>query len=62
MCSLFGVSKSGYYEWTKRKESNRSKRRKQLEKLIRRLFLDSRQLYGSPKIWNALKHQGVHIS
>ncbi len=62
MCSLFGVSKSGYYEWTKRKESNRSKRRKQLEKLIRRIFFDSRQLYGSPKVWNALKHQGVHVS
>lgn len=62
MCSVFGVSKSGYYEWTKRKESNRSKRRKQLEKWIRRIFLDSRRLYGSPKIWNVLKHQGVHVS
>jgi putative transposase len=62
MCSRFGVSKSGYYEWMKRKESNRSKHRHKLEIMIRRVFFDSRQLYGSPKVWNALKHKGVHVS
>jgi putative transposase len=62
MCSLFNVSRSGYYEWTRRKESNRKKRRKQLEKQIRRIFFDSRQLYGSPKVWQVLKRQGVHVS
>lgn len=62
MCSLFSVSKSGYYEWTKRQESNRSQRRKQLEKCIRRIFLDSRQLYGSPKIWHVLKQEGIRVS
>lgn len=62
MCALFGVSKSGYYEWTKRKESHRTKRRKKLEQWIRRIFIDSRQLYGSPKVWHALKRQGIQIS
>ncbi len=62
MCTVFHVSRSGYYEWTRRKESNRSKRRKQLEKQIRRVFLDSRRLYGSPKVWQVLKQQGVETS
>ncbi|MGG4034908.1 DDE-type integrase/transposase/recombinase [Paenibacillus cisolokensis] len=35
---------------------DRSKRRKQLEKRIRRIFYDSRQLYGT------LKQQGVRVS
>lgn len=62
MCSVFQVSRSGYYEWVKRKESHRSKRRKQLEQQIRRIFIDSRRLYGSPKVWQVLKQQGVHVS
>lgn len=62
MCSIFGVSRSGYYEWTKRKDSNRRKNRKKLEQLIRKVFYDSRQLYGSPKVWHALKQLGVQTS
>jgi Transposase and inactivated derivatives len=62
MCSVFQVTRSGYYEWVKRKESHRSKRRKQLEQQIRRIFIDSRRLYGSPKVWQVLKQQGVHVS
>ncbi|MDT2258884.1 IS3 family transposase [Paenibacillus larvae] len=33
-----------------------------LERWIRRTFFDSRQLYGSPKVWYALKKQGIHVS
>ncbi|MDT2273742.1 IS3 family transposase [Paenibacillus larvae] len=62
MCALLSVSKSSCYEWTKRKESERLKRRKKLERWIRRTFFDSRQLYGSPKVWYALKKQGIHVS
>lgn len=59
---MLGVSRSGYYEWTKRKVSNRDKRHKELEKQIRRIFYDSRRLYGSPKVWNVLKQQNVKVS
>jgi putative transposase len=62
MCATFDVSRSGYYKWTKRKESKREKRRKKLERLIRRIFLDSRRLYGSPKITKVLRKQGVLVS
>jgi putative transposase len=62
MCTVFQVSRSGYYEWTRRKESERSIRRKTLEPRIRRIFLDSRRLYGSKKVWEALKKLGIHVS
>lgn len=62
MCSVFQVSRSGYYEWSKGKESERNKRRKALEKHVRRIFLESRRLYGSPKIAQALKQQGIQAS
>ncbi|WP_273545658.1 IS3 family transposase [Paenibacillus caui] len=62
MCEAFEVSRSGYYKWTKRKTSKREKRRKKLERRIRRIFLDSRRLYGSPKITKVLHKQGVRVS
>jgi putative transposase len=62
MCRVLEVSRSGYYEWTKRSESAQKKLRKELETLIRRAFLNSRCLYGSPKIRQVLKQQGVQVS
>lgn len=62
MCAVFGISRSGYYDWTRRKESGRSKRHERLKKQIRRIFLDNRRLYGSKKVWEALKNQGVKVS
>jgi transposase InsO family protein len=62
MCETFKVSRSGYYKWTKRKESKREKRRKKLERRIRRIFLNSRRLYGSPKIFKVLQKEGVKVS
>jgi putative transposase len=62
MCAVFEISRSGYYEWTRRKESKSSRRRKKLERQIRRAFLDSRRLYGSRKVWEVLKKQGIQVS
>jgi putative transposase len=62
MCTVFGISRSGYYAWTKRRKSKRDKRRERLERQIRRAFLDSRKLYGSIKVWETLKKQGVQVS
>lgn len=56
------VSRSGYYKWSKRAESKREKRRRKLEKRIRKIFLDSRRLYGSPKIHKVLQKQGTKVS
>ncbi|AJY75570.1 transposase [Paenibacillus beijingensis] len=62
MCAVFQVSRSGYYEWTRRQKSNRAKRQERLDQQIRRIFLDSRRLYGSPKVWEALKKKGIQVS
>ncbi|MEZ2658119.1 IS3 family transposase, partial [Aneurinibacillus aneurinilyticus] len=62
MCAILNVSRSGYYAWTTRKESERNKRRSRLEVQIRRVFLESRRLYGSPKVTQILRQQGVPVS
>ncbi|WP_235533317.1 IS3 family transposase [Paenibacillus sp. Leaf72] len=62
LCAAMGVSRSGYYKWTTRKVSKREKSRKKLVQRIRRIFLDSRRLYGSPKVTQMLHKQGRKIS
>ncbi|MBG9568034.1 transposase [Brevibacillus agri] len=62
MCEAFEVSRSGYYKWTQRKASKREKRRRKLERRIRRIFLESRRLYGSPKVAKELHKQGLRVS
>ena len=62
MCKVLNVSRSGYYPWTRRPESERKKRRRELEQQISRIFVDSRRLYGSPKITQVLRRQGVRVS
>jgi transposase InsO family protein len=62
MCRILKVSRSGYYQWTRRKQSERKQRREQLKQQISRIFLDSRRLYGSPKIAQVLRQQGVQVS
>ncbi len=62
MCQVMGVSRSGFYKWLNRPESEQKKRRKKLVKQIHHLFLDSRRLYGSPKITRQLKTKGICVS
>jgi transposase InsO family protein len=62
MCQVLGVSRSGYYKWLSRPESEQKKRRKKLVKRIHHLFLDSRRLYGSPKITQQLRAEGICVS
>lgn len=58
MCKILDVSRSGYYAWCKRLESQRSKRRKRITKRIHQIFVKSRRLYGSPKITQILRQEG----
>ncbi|RCW50888.1 IS3 family transposase [Paenibacillus prosopidis] len=62
MCATFHVSRSGYYNWTKRKASKREKWSKKLVHRVRRIFLDSRRLFGSPQIAKVLRKQGTTVS
>lgn len=59
MCRVFGVSKSGYYAWAKRPESQRSLDDDQLGNEIERLHKESKQSYGSPRIHAELRTNGI---
>lgn len=62
MCEILGVSKSGYYAWLKRPKSEQKKRKEKLVGQIKRVHLESRRIYGSPKITKQLNSEGVSIS
>lgn len=62
MCQVLGVSKSGYYEWLKRPVSKRKKAKAKLTAKIRRIHLQSKGIYGSPKIAKVLEGEGIKVS
>lgn len=61
MCEVLGVSRSGYYAWRERPESERLKRRKRITKRIHQIFVKSRRLYGSPKVTQILRREGERV-
>lgn len=62
MCQVMGVSRSRYYGWLRRPESERKKWQHFLLVRIRKLYLESRRLYGSPKITQQLRKEGICVS
>ena len=62
MCSILNVSRSGYYKWKGRPESQRALQHKEWTDQVKQVYDQSRQLYGSPKITIKLNQQGVKIS
>lgn len=59
MCSVLGVSRSGYYAWRKRLPSAREQANRSLKALIGLLHWRSRQTYGYRRIHAALVAQDV---
>jgi putative transposase len=62
MCEVLAVSKSGYFDWTKRERSPRESRKNELVVKIERIHQGSRKIYGSPRIYKALKAMGEKCS
>ncbi|WP_286351995.1 IS3 family transposase [Geobacter sulfurreducens] len=58
MCSVFQVSRSGYYAWSTRPESQRSKETRELCQEIAQIHRDSKGIYGSPKVHKELRRRG----
>ena len=56
------VSRSGYYRWLKAPESKRAQASRQLTEHIRRIHLETRRCYGSPRVFQELRRQGVATS
>lgn len=50
MCSLFKVSRGGFYKWTISSPSKRSIENQILETEVLQAFENSKRIYGSPRI------------
>jgi len=58
MCQAFEVSRSGYYAFTTRPESKRSRENRELLKTILHIHKNNRHIYGAPQITKNLpSHQ-----
>ena len=62
MCKVLDVSRSGYYAWRERPPSKREMENKKLYKKIEAEYHRSHGTYGSPRIYQALRNQGVVCS
>jgi len=61
MCRALNVSRSGYYDWRARPESERSRRHRALTEKIREFHQASRETYGSPRIHTDLMESGERV-
>ncbi|AWJ88121.1 IS3 family transposase (plasmid) [Azospirillum sp. TSH58] len=59
MCTVLGVSASGYYAWRGRPESDRAAANRQLLAEVRRVHGRHQGRYGSPRVHAALRAEGV---
>jgi putative transposase len=62
LCRILKISRSGYYAWCERPESAHAKQDRHLQLKVRALFDTSRERYGSPRIWEDLVEEGIHVS
>ena len=62
MCRVLGVGASGYYGWRSRKPSDRTTQNGCLLTKIKAVHLASRELYGSPKIYQSLRRDGEAVN
>ncbi|MBP9708866.1 MAG: IS3 family transposase [Oligoflexales bacterium] len=63
LCSHFGVSRSGFYNWQRRdKEPVTLVNKEKICEAIRVIFKDSKKTYGSPRVYDDLKERGFKVS
>jgi len=61
MCRVLDVSRSGYFAWRARAPSGQAQRREELLGVIRAAHVASRRTYGSPRVYQVLRRQGVRV-
>ena len=62
MCHVLGVQRSGYYAWRKQPMSAQKMANEKLTEKIREVHQESRETYGSPRVYRELKAQGQTCS
>ena len=62
LCKTLEVSESGYYAWKSREPSQHCREDARLSADIQQLFVEHRQVYGSPRIHALLQARGIHCS
>jgi len=62
ICDVLEVSRSGYYAWRDRPQSDRSLRRTELAEKIREVYSENRRMYGSPRVFKALIARRERVS
>jgi putative transposase len=60
-CEVLEISRAGYYAWLDRPVSTRQRRRDELAAKIQTLHTETRRVYGSPRITEALVAQGEKV-
>ncbi len=61
MCRLFGVTLQGYYAYANRPASPRVQDEAALCKAIQRVFAESGETYGSPRVLRELRNAGFQV-
>ncbi len=61
MCRVYGVTRAGFYAWRSRERSERERRNQALAAQIRAVHTESRGLYGSPRVHQALRGRGQRV-
>jgi putative transposase len=61
MCRMLGVCPSGYYAWRSRKPSKRALSDAMLTERIEAIWIWSKKTYGSPRIHDHLRDEGIYV-
>ena len=58
----FGISSSGYFDWRKREGLVHLTKKSEVLDLIKDIFIESKNTYGSPRVHAELQERGIQIS
>ena len=62
LCRNLGVSRQGYYAYSKRKPGPREAKEQALRERLKTLHAESRGTYGSPRLHGALRKEGQRVA
>jgi putative transposase len=61
-CRVLGIAASRYYEWERKRHSERAVQDGALLVSTRRIFAKFRSRYGAPRVHDQLGREGMHVS